>query len=546
MAKATQDKVQIFVADGGTRYDRCPQWNGCVELGDITRAGGTTRHPIYCRDPYRVGGFKKVGEVTKTVPTEVSGEIIDQINADTRSWLLKQIKFGLCPDVMLAYGCGDPKNPNAFQKIQYYKSIKLGEWSQEQVTTARPGDVKEDALLETVQWTTDEVYEYAHLNFSEVQGSTADDAIIRAVAFADTARPCITNDCDDGNEPGDGCAKVFAGGDAVTGTPVTRELWYNLKGGRVGYWNALSLPVTGGATAPQQTIIGIGNFGGFLVIVSGANGALSSYPKIEAIALSDFDTVTQTIITNGAGVNSFPDLPLPNDPMAIWTGQSGMYIFCTNGYVTYLADPTGQARVLQYSTTTPPTDDFAAADGLNDDFVVGVGANGLVAVVRDGALSQVLDSNGAVVAPINSITGATMAIPDYTAIALKSEREWVLGDSTGVLYFTTDGGRTIYSVPASSFQGSGQGEISDLVWVNSVIYASQIKTGSPTQGRIWGNFYDGGCQWKLLPAGNSLLPNNQAIHDLAICDEGELLIAVGENLAGTGGTIIRGADSLNK
>ena len=154
-----------------------------------------------------------------------------------------------------------------------------------------------------------------------------------------------------------------------------------------------------------------------------------------------------------------------------------------------------------------------AVDAISEDFAVAVGNDGGVVFTSDGA---------SFAATTTSPVGVGV---NLTTVGVVDENYWLVGTSNGRLYYTFNQGK---SWTLKGFPGSGTGIVWDIaVATRSVIYLAHSTTAPA--GRILRSF-DGGYSWNLTPEGTAVLPANDHVAALAVC-EFDANLVIGGGLA---------------
>jgi photosystem II stability/assembly factor-like uncharacterized protein len=228
----------------------------------------------------------------------------------------------------------------------------------------------------------------------------------------------------------------------------------------------------------------------------------------------DYDETWTEIATGFVGA--------PNDCDRAVGGRY-LYVVGDSGYVYRTDDITAGVTVMDAGVAT--AENLNRVHAFSDDFVVAVGDDGAIVYTEDGL------SWGAVVGPVGAGT-------NLTAVWVQGDTVWMVGTSTGYLYYTVNKAATW---TAKGFPGSGAGSVMDINFANmSVGYLAHV-TATPA-GRIM-RTYDGGYSWNILPEGTGTITANDRIDRVAACIfDQNFVIGVGLADDATDGVIVVGRD----
>lgn len=295
---------------------------------------------------------------------------------------------------------------------------------------------------------------------------------------------CDSRQCGECGLPSDGCQVVFALTLTAGGSPgLPGELIFSQDGGTtLGETNVTTLGIADDPSAMDCV-------GTRLIIVSNASCSLH------------YATIANILAGTEAWVEMAVGFQCPaGAPNAIWSaGALHTFIVGDGGYIYFTADPTASVTVQDAGVVT--AQNLAAVHGIDERNVVAVGESNAVVVTENGGETWTL-----VVGPIPAV--------DLTAVWMRSELEWFVGDIQGSLWYTRDAGATW---TAKAFPGSGAGVVRDIKFSTPTVgYLAHSIVGPA--GRILRTI-DGGYSWYVLPEATTTFPANDYVSSLAVCEE---------------------------
>jgi photosystem II stability/assembly factor-like uncharacterized protein len=456
--------------------------------GDITK--------IECPSDDQFDQFVEIGKI-KGAKDRVTTSLEGRLAIDVKSEILRLVRKGCSVDVQLNLGdCTDPRIFTAFKKKLIFEEVDFTNFSTEDLGALSSGD--RAAVNETGEISSKDLYEIVPLSFAERAGTLVTNEVLDVVI-------CDMVSCGDCSEESDGCQKIFAITKAAGGSPGTpADVVYSIDGGAT--WHVHDIDSMDAVDDPDE----LDCLGDYLVVVSADSCSLHYALKSEfdGVTDPDFTEVLTGFVAGGC-------------PTAIKSVGNYAFIVGNNGYIYGTGDPTAGVDVLDAGVAT--ADDFYAVDALDSSFAVAVGENSAIVKTENGSTWSV-------------VGGPTGIGVTYHTIAVKSETEWWIGTSTGVLYVTYDGGVTWN---LQTFPGSGTGVVYSIVFATSSIVYLAHQTAA-TKGRILRS-YDGGYQWVVLPESTGTLPVNDKVNALAACTlDPNMVVGVGLADNGTDGFIVVG------
>jgi len=317
---------------------------------------------------------------------------------------------------------------------------------------------------------------------------------------------CDSMSCGDCDVESDGCQHIYAVTVAAGGSPGTAsDIVFSIDGGAL--WYADDIDTLGAA----ENASAIGCVGKYIAVVSNSSGSLHYALKSEVDDV-DFDEAWTEIatgfVTNGE----------PND---CWKSPSGLDLFIVGdlGYIYKCEDPTIGVTVLDAGAAS--TANLNAVHTIGDTFVIAVGDAGSVVYATDGASFQATNTN-----PVGVGT-------NLNCVWAKSESEWFVGDSAGVVWWTKDKGDNwtqLVDLGAA---------VRDIQFASDSVGYVASDTATP-RGQIR-RTYDGGYSWQVLPEGVGTMAANDRVNALAACpDDVNFVVGVGLGDDGSDGYIVVG------
>ena len=474
-------------------YISCLKMAGIAEgLGDITR--------IECPDPDRPGSFVEIGEIrgardrpTTTLTGRYFANAASELKeiADLSCALDVQLNVGECKNVSIF---GEFEKKLVFEAAEFtnYSTDDLGALSSDENAV-----VNEMVDLSAAKW-----YEVLPIAFTEAAKAVVTNELIDVVI-------CGPASCGECGSESDGCYHAYAISKAAGGSPGTPpDIVHTIDKG--SNWYADDIDSLSAAEDPD----GVACLGKYVVVVSHASNSLHYALKSE-IDDVDFNEAWTEVATGFVG---------GCEPRDIWTAGGVAWICGDNGYVYKTVDPTVGVTVVDAGDAV--VDNLLAIHALSAKFAVAGGSNGAVVVTTDGEIFTAC----------NRPFGIGISV---TCIWCIDENVWLLGSSTGRLYYTLDAGN---SWAEKAFPGSGAGVVRDIQFPTRTIGYLAHSIAGP-EGRILRS-YDGGYSWAIVPeATGKILPANDYVGALATCPE-DMNFVIGAGLAANGadGLLVVGQD----
>lgn len=487
---------RVWLVDGRSRPYNTPTYEGLMRAGAISWSQGDItliRRP----DPDKYGKFQTIGKISGE---EGNPELtLTARYTDDMSKLLKLARKRCDFDVHIHFGqCEDPRDFNGgFSKALILSAARVSTYG---TTDLGALESSENAVVnEEVPVAGEDLLEIVPISY----GLQASVLVSREVIDVTV---CDTEACGECGETSDGCNKVFAVVSSSTGSPgILTELVYTYDGGQ--NWFDMTISTFAGVEVPSA----VRCVGNFVVVVSNTSQSLHYIAISEALAgIPSWNEVSTGFVGAGA----------PNAIHSI--SSSHTWIVGNGGYVYFTSDPTGGVTVQSAGSAT--TQNLNAIHALDEIRAVAVGNNNAVIYTADGTAW-------------NSVVGPAPGA-NLNTVWMHGEGEWLVGTSTGRLFYTKDFGR-IWT--EKGFPGAGNGAVRDIKFHNDAVgyMATSIVTPAPA-GRILRTI-NGGNSWYVTPErrGN-VIPANIRINRVATCADPNVVYGAGLGPDSTDGILIKG------
>jgi len=482
-AQASQSR--IFLIEGRAGPTHAPSYHSQLRATGIS-AGFGDIEPIQEPDPARYGDFIDVGQVVgaEERPTFT---LEGRFALDLKSDLLRLAQQKCDLDVQIHLGaCQDPRDFNSFSKAIILERARESTYNTDDLGVLQSGD--NAAVNETADISAGKFYEVVPISYSVKAGTIITNEALDVVV-------CDTRSCGECEAQSDGCQKIFVITKSAGGSPSTpADVLYSIDKGV--NWYAHDIESLGVAEDPSA----IDCIAQYIVVVSETSVSLHYALKSEFDGHSD---PTWTEVTTG--------FVAAHGPNGIYVVDGIAFIVGDGGYIYKSLDPTAGVTVMEPGSLTTAT--LRKVHGISSAFLVAVGDNGAILYTADG-ISWNLSPTSPVGFAVN-----------LTAVWIKSEREWFVGTSTGLLYYTADAGITWTQ---KSFYGSGAGAVRDIFFSTDSVGWLSHSTATPL-GRILRSF-DGGYSWKITPEVSGLISANDRVNAIGGC-ENDPNFVVGVGLA---------------
>ena len=209
-------------------------------------------------------------------------------------------------------------------------------------------------------------------------------------------------------------------------------------------------------------------------------------------------------------------------PIAIWVqSATDAWIVGVGGYIYYTQDITGGVEVQDAGVAS-------GGEDLND--VMAVSSTRVVAVGDAGAVVFTVNGGAAWSAAADSPT-----IANLNVVAVRTDYTWVVGSTTGYVFYTRDAGSTWYQ---SSFLGMGTGQVYDMGFSKQ----PNSPFGFLAHDEYILRTIDGGQSWYRIPiTGYGSMPANTTINTIGVCRDPNVMYGGGLASGGTDGIIVKAA-----
>lgn len=465
---------RVFIIEGGARADRKPSFEAYTKAGGLEWGVGDVER-IEAPDPEAYGDFIEIGEVIGQVERPTIS-LTSRFAMDIASKLLSMARRRCPGTVHIHFGqCTDPTSFNDYTKAIIVDPARPSNYSTEDLGAL--GSDENAKVDETLDLSGKDAYEVLPLSVGEKAASLITNEIMD-VTIADV------KGCGDCADESDGSEKIYAVSKAAGGSPSTPpDVIYTLDKGAT--WGTSDID----SLSSAQDAVGIRQVGQYLVAISddvGTTGNLNYVLKTDLDLTGD---ETWVGVTTGFVAGK--------QPRAISVAGGVGFIVGNGGYIYKCIDPTAGVEVLDAGGLT--SDDLLSVHALSEDFVVACGNNGIILYTTNGQ-------------DFSALTRFTALGVHFNAIWAKNTQEWFVVTSSGLMYYTVNGGVTW---TAKTFPGSGTGVCYDILFVNSNV-GYLAHTNATPKGRILRST-DGGYSWVVTPErlGLAGIPTNQRLTCIA-------------------------------
>lgn len=487
---------RVFLIEGRARPDHAPDYQSCMRAGAPDQSFGDVEK-IECPSPDAYDQFVEIGAIQGAIERGAM-DLVGRYASDLESDLLRLARQRCSADVQVHFGaCTDPRIFNSFTKALVLEDVYLTNWSTGDLGALASGD--NAAVDETSSLSIGTMYEVLPMYFSERGADTVVNPQADVVI-------CSVVSCGDCTDDDSGCDIIYSVAGSTGGSPGTApDLNYSTdKGVTFSSHDINSL----GASDTAESVACIGDY----VVVSSASADGLEYnlkATVNAGTAGGWTEVTTGIVAAGT-------------PRDMWGVGNYIFVAGDGGYVYGTADITAGVTALDAGSAT--ANDLNKIHALNDLRAVAVGDSDTIIYTTNRVNWQTATATG----------GGN----NLTAIWMKDEDEWFVGDASGNVYYTLDQGVTwteLTNIPGTYT------DINDICFAtDSVGYLSGTVSGPG--GRIL-RTYDGGYSWQVIPEGSTSIVGNDAIEGLAACKH-DVNFVVGVGLAddGSDGIIVTGQD----
>lgn len=494
--------VRVWLIKNRAGPANAPDYEGCWMATGVSYPKSDPTI-IKCPDPSTSGKFQTVGKVpgVKGMP---EATIKAKYKTDA-SDLFSVFRTGCDADLQFHIGpCLNHQDFNGFGqgKVVVIEAAEIGNYGVGDLGALEEGD--QSPVMEETPFKGENLYEILPIAFEE---QAEDEAVQEILAIM----VCDAVSCGACEDPSDGCEKVFALTITVGGSPgAPAEIIYTGDAGTT--WSDTEIDTLGADEDPDDMAC----VGRYLVVIS--NDSDSHHYAIRSEILAGTETWAE--VGTGYVAAGSPKACFAISPRHFWVVGDG-------GYVYFSQDITASVSVQTAGTVT--TEDLLAIHGYDTENLVAVGENNAVIVTENGG-----DTWAAITGPN---AGANL-----TAVWMHGKNTWFVGCNDGTIWYTIDGGTnwTQKTLPNQASLTS----IEDIKFSTPTvgwIAAKLSNIAHPLAGYIYRTI-DGGYTWYVAPEGNTSLPANDYINEIAVCEANPNIIWAG-GLAddGSDGIIVKGA-----
>lgn len=490
-----RSQSRVFTIEDRAGPSRTPVYQNLGRALQPSQNYGSTTL-VRIPDPNNYGKWK-VTDSIKGAPGLPTMSIQTRYTRD-RSEMMRLGRKGCLLDVQVHIGsCKDPSDFQlGWEKILVLEGATITDYGTDGDLGAL--EQSDEAIVnENIPFEALDMYEIVRVNATEIAATLVTQEVV-AVAICDSPT------CGDCGRTSDGCKRMFAMTVTSGGSPgAGARLIYTPDGGTTVVATTVT---TMGAAENATAMACVGNN---LVIVS--NGGL-------AIHYANMDDIINGVATWTKTVVGLVAAKGPNALVSF--GRTFTWIVGNGGYVYFSSDITAGVTTVQDagSTTVQNLLDIAGLDELN---LVAVGASNTVIRTTNG-------QNWA------AVTGPEVGA-SLNTVAMRSEQEWIVGTSTGNLWYTTNAG---VSWTAKAFSGSGAGAVRDIVFPTATVGYMAHDTATPA-GRVF-RTVDGGSSWTRVPEDtNFTFPTNTKIGAIAACSSDPNVAFAGGIKSATDGILVK-------
>lgn len=462
-------------------------YQGLMKFNDPSQSLGDVEK-IEAPDPNQAGQFVELDEIQgaeERVAFGIMGRYPRSVVSDLKRLAEKRCNL----DIQAHLGrCRDPQDfNNGWEKIVFFENTKLTNYAAENFGAL--GSDEDAATNETADTSAALWYERVRLNFAERATSNTFNEVV-------SIDVCDDSECGDCDDPSDGCQKVFAVQKAAGNSPgLSPSVIYSDDG-----MTTDGLTFIDTLTSAQEPIDSE-CVGENLVVISNDAGSLS-YANSDDILLG---IESWAEVTAGFEVGGEPNAIVNIGARSTWIAGDG-------GYIYFTSDPTSSVTVQDAGVAT--SQNLLDVDAYDADNAVAVGENNAVVVTTNGG-----DTWAAVTGPNAGV--------NLTAVVMRTESIWFVGDAIGALWYTSNSGTTWtrQGLPSLTYTA-----IEDIKFATSSVGVLAATISGPA-GRMLGTI-DGGNSWYVLPEGTGSIPANDAINQVAVCRKAAPSIAANNFYAG--------------
>jgi len=488
----TQRHKRNFIQFGGPAPDNPAKYGGqdtqYMSIQGVTLHDSGSVDPIWVPDPRQIGAFKAVNRSRSAPDLPEATLVLFEKHASLPWHLVKQN----CPFTLYeATGaCRDLSDLN--NGWTDYVTV----YSNAVVTDKDLGDRSawdsDDSIEDSLSLTLSNVYPIAALQFG-AKADTAITAEMKDVVFGTSIR------CGDCGVPNDGTRFIYAVQKGISSPATKPTVFYSVDGGVT--WSSAAIS----SAANAEDIVALDIVGTYLVAASKTGGTASA----SCFHIAPINTATGVPSTSWVKVlpTSFNATNTVNDMFVL--SPSEIFFVCDGGYIYKSTDITGDVTAISQGDAT--VQNLARIDGQGDVlYAVGAGA----AVIKSTNRGQTW-----------AVTTTSPGAAANTAVdVLDAYRAWV-GNASGALYYTKDGGETW---TAKTFTAQTATAVKDIQFASDEVGVVAFTITGPV-GYI-ATTINGGYSWVDSSVNTTtrlgLVPANTTINRVAWPTTGEPSIDV--------------------
>lgn len=478
-------QARIFIQEGISPAEPYAYY-GCVTLdGPKTPLGEP--EPVYCPSSSQRGKWDVVATVEKT-PELGTTDFTSRADRFMRDvwWALKRKGCNFNIQVVM----GSCQRPDQFDKWDSKLLLTRAHLTELGMGTLNPLAGDDNAAVDlTGSLNFVDMFPINAITFESVADSTILAEVLDVLYYDFIS-------CGDCGTASDGTKKLYALTLANAGSPgLSSQIVRTNDGGST--WVSIDIPTLGGVSGTRFAAVG-----DRLVVISEA-GRNHHYANF-----SDIDDQITSWTAVGTGYVA------GKGPRAIWSKNPSLtFVVGAGGYIYLMTNPTSAVTVL--------TDGSVTTQNLND--VHGFGRT----VVAVGGSNAVLksDNDGDT---FSLITGPAVGV-NLTAVWVMSKDIWFVGSGAGVLYYTTNAGKTWSTVGGIN---SSVTVINDIHFYDDNI--GYIATEVNGAARVY-RTTDSGNTWQYQAPAITSLPTSVRVNAIS---------SASPNRVAVGGRITAGGDGL--
>lgn len=481
---------RVFLQRYGSGPGNPVTYLGCARVGGFTEPLGDVT-PIYCPDERAYDAFEIVGEIQGEAGMPTTS-IVAKFGGDNSLLTIR------CPfDLHVHYGtCKKPSDfDEGWDLALIFERARITSRSSDDLTAFAPDGRAE--ILITAEVTARRIVTAKPLTLGEKAKAEvlreAADVALEPSASCGACGPASTG-CD--------AAYIAVKGSGLSSPGLPPELVYTRDGG--ASWQEQDIDTLASDEDPSAVDV----VGDLVVVVSHDSGSLHYADRDD---LGAWKEVTTGFLTGGE----------PNDLYS--AGPRHTWIVGDGGTIYFTDDVTSGVTVQDAGNAT--SQNLLRIHGLDDQFLVAVGANNAVVFTENGGTTWV------------PVTGPE-PLATLQALWVRTRYCWLVGTSAGRLYYTVDQGQTWAERP---FPGSGAGSVTDIAFSHQEGAVGYLAHTDGTKGRILRST-NGGASWRLLPeVRGAAMPANDRVNRLAACEHNaDFVLGVGLGDDGVDGFVVLG------